>query len=79
MTRTFFTAAATFLLFAAAFTSAAEPLQPLRPPATPLVTVDPYFSVWSFTDRLTTATRGTGPERRRRCSASSASTASPSG
>ncbi len=28
------------------------PVNEIRPPAAPLVTVDPYFSVWSFTDEL---------------------------
>src|SRR5215216_4271491 len=43
---------AALLLLLAAVASAAQTASTFRPPAVPLVTHDPYFSVWSMSDRL---------------------------
>ena len=43
----------TFLLLLSASLALQAQTAPMRPPAVPLVTHDPYFSIWSFNDRLT--------------------------
>src|SRR5436309_15935289 len=46
---------AALLAFQITLAAAEDNLSPLRPPAVPLVTHDPYFSIWSPADKLTDA------------------------
>ncbi|MEJ7710703.1 MAG: DUF4964 domain-containing protein [Pyrinomonadaceae bacterium] len=45
-----------YVLTVAPLASFAQQTNLLRPPAVPLVTHDPYFSVWSMSDKLTDET-----------------------
>ncbi len=47
--------ASILLILLAAGTAHSESPVKLRPPAVPLVPVDPYFSIWSAADALTDA------------------------